>query len=57
MKIFKEEGRPMDKRSFEQLYMDLLPGLYRLAQSILRNSSDAQDAVHQAVVKAWGGKG
>ena len=47
----------MDKRSFEQLYMDLLPGLYRLAQSILRNSSDAQDAVHQAVVKAWGGKG
>lgn len=44
----------MDKRSFEQLYMDLLPGLYRLAQSILRNSSDAQDAVHQAVVKAWG---
>ena len=34
----------MNKRDFEQLYMDLLPGLYRLAQGILRNPSDAQDA-------------
>lgn len=43
----------MNKRSFEQLYMDLLPGLYRLAQGILRNRLDAQDAVQQAAFKAW----
>jgi len=43
----------MDKTTFEQLYRDMLPGLYRLAQSILRHTADAQDAVQQAAVKAW----
>ena len=43
----------MDKTTFEQLYRDMLPGLYRLAQSMLRQTSDAQDAVQQAAVKAW----
>lgn len=43
----------MDKTTFEQLYRDMLPGFYRLAQSILRNPSDAQDAVQQAALKAW----
>ncbi len=43
----------MDKTTFEQLYRDMLPSLYRLAQSILHQSADAQDAVQQAAVKAW----
>ena len=43
----------MDKATFEQLYLDMLPGLYRLAQSLLRHPSDAQDAVQQAALKAW----
>ena len=43
----------MDKLTFEQLYRDMLPGLYRLAQSILRQTADAQDAVQQAAVRAW----
>ena len=43
----------MDKTTFEQLYRDMLPGLYRLAQGILRHTADAQDAVQQAAVKAW----
>lgn len=43
----------MNKVSFGQLYMDQLPGLYRLAQSILRHTADAQDAVQQAVLQAW----
>lgn len=43
----------MDKATFERLYLDMLPGLYRLAQSLLRQPSDAQDAVQQAAVKAW----
>ena len=43
----------MDKATFEQLYRDMLPGLYRLAQSMLRQTADAQDAVQQAAVSAW----
>ncbi|MBP5728779.1 MAG: RNA polymerase sigma factor [Clostridia bacterium] len=43
----------MNKVSFEQLYMEQLPGLYRLAQGILRHTADAQDAVQQAVLQAW----
>ena len=43
----------MNKVSFGRLYMDQLPGLYRLAQSILRHPADAQDAVQQAVLQAW----
>ena len=43
----------MRKTDFEQLYMTLYPGLYRLALSILRRDADAQDAVQQAAVNAW----
>lgn len=43
----------MDRPAFERLYLDMLPGLYRLAQGILRHPADAQDAVQQAAVKAW----
>ena len=43
----------MDKTIFEQVYRDMLPGLYRLAQSMLRQTADAQDAVQQAAVSAW----
>ena len=43
----------MNKVSFEQLYMEQLSGLYRLAQGILRHPADAQDAVQQAVLQAW----
>ena len=43
----------MTRDEFGQLYLQLLPGLYRLAQSILRQREDAMDAVHQAIEKAW----
>ena len=43
----------MNRAEFEQLYITLYPGLYRLAQSILRQEADAQDAVQQSAVKAW----
>ena len=43
----------MTKESFEQLYIQLLPGLYRLAVSILYHREDAMDAVQQAAEKAW----
>ena len=43
----------MDKSSFEQLYLQQLPGLYRLAMSILHHRDDVQDAVQQSVLEAW----
>ena len=43
----------MNRAEFEQLYITLYPGLYRLAQSILRQEADAQDAVQQSAIKAW----
>ena len=43
----------MTKDAFGQLYLQLLPGLYRLAQSILHHREDAMDAVQQAIEKAW----
>ena len=43
----------MTKEAFGQLYLQLLPGLYRLAQSILHHREDAMDAVQQAAEKAW----
>ena len=35
----------MNKIAFEGLYMQQLPGLFRLAQSILWQPADAEDAV------------
>ncbi len=43
----------MDKTAFAGLYMELLPGLYRLALSMLHNRADAEDAVQQAALNAW----
>ena len=43
----------MNKIAFEELYMQQLPGLFRLAQGILHQPADAQDAVQQAVMQAW----
>lgn len=55
MKIFKSitGGFRLDKAAFERLYPDMLPGFCRLAQSLLRQPMDAQDAMQQAAVKAW----
>lgn len=47
----------MDKDSFGQLYLELLPGLYRLALGILRHPADAEDAVQQAMANAWQASG
>ena len=47
----------MTKEAFGELYLQLLPGLFRLAQSILRHLEDAMDAVQQAIEKAWKASG
>ena len=43
----------IDKQQFTQEAEALLPTLHRIAQGILRNEADAQDAVQQALLKAW----
>ncbi len=43
----------MDTTWFREQAEKLSPTLYRVAQSILRSSPDAQDAVQEALLKAW----
>ena len=43
----------MDKQRFNDEAQSLLPTLYRISMGILRSDADAQDAVQQALMKAW----
>lgn len=43
----------VDDATFTRESSALLPGMYRLAMSILHARSDAQDAVQQALLRAW----
>ena len=43
----------MEKTEFSGLYLQLLPNLYSIAVSMLRNRADAEDAVQQTALKAW----
>lgn len=42
-----------DQQAFMLLVEPLLPAAYRLAIGMLRSESDAEDAVQDAVLKAW----
>src|ERR1700674_2139166 len=42
-----------DQQAFMLLVEPLLPAAYRLAVGMLRSESDAEDAVQEAVLKAW----
>lgn len=41
---------PADRSKFEQLYIDYRQLMFRVANKILRNEHDAEDAVHQAFI-------
>ena len=43
----------MNEAAFVALCQASMPGLYRISLSILRARQDAQDAVQQALMKAW----
>ncbi len=43
----------LDKQTFTELVLEAEDTLYRVAWSILRNNTDAQDAVQEAVLRAW----
>ena len=42
-----------DEQAFVRLVEPLLPSAYRLAVGMLRNDSEAEDAVQEATLKAW----
>ena len=43
----------MDGNRFSQEVRELSPTLYRISMSMLRHEQDAQDALQQALEKAW----
>lgn len=42
-----------DQAAFSQLYQDIYKDLYKFAYYCLKNESDAEDAVSEAVMDAW----
>jgi RNA polymerase sigma factor (sigma-70 family) len=48
-----QEAAGGDQQAFVLLVEPLLPAAYRLAVGMLRSESDAEDAVQEAVLKAW----
>lgn len=48
-----QEARAGDQQAFMQLLEPELPGAFRLAAAMLRNPTEAEDAVQEAALKAW----
>ena len=44
------------KQSFERLFKDSYPHMYRMAFSMVENADDAKDAVNQVFTQMWRGK-
>ena len=43
----------MNEKDFTALCQEHMPGMYRMSMALVRNPADAQDAVQQALLKAW----
>ena len=48
-----EEAKAIDQASFVALVEPVLPAAYRLAAAMLRSETEAEDAVQEAVLRAW----
>jgi RNA polymerase sigma factor (sigma-70 family) len=48
-----QEAQDGDQQAFVLLVQPFLPAAYRLAVGMLRSEFDAEDAVQEAVLKAW----
>jgi RNA polymerase sigma-70 factor (ECF subfamily) len=51
--VLVQDALAGDQQAFVVLVEPLLPDAYRLAVGMLRNDSEAEDAVQDAVFKAW----
>ena len=47
------EAQALDQAGFIELVKPVLPAAYRLAAAMLRSRTEAEDAVQEAVLKAW----
>jgi RNA polymerase sigma-70 factor, ECF subfamily len=47
------DGRALDQAAFVELIEPVLPAAHRLAAAMLRSDTEAEDAVQEAVYKAW----
>lgn len=52
MKIY-EIAKRKDSDAFETLMRGELPGMYRIARSMLQNDEDAADAIQDTMLKCW----
>ena len=52
MKLF-DKAKRKDPEAFEILLRDELPGMYRVAHSILQNDEDVADAIQETMLKCW----
>jgi len=43
----------VDQQEYERISMELLPTLYKIGYSMLKNTHDTQDAIQQALMKSW----
>ena len=43
----------VDQQEYERISIDLLPTLYKIGYIMLRSTPDTQDAIQQALMKAW----
>lgn len=48
-----EEAKAIDQVAFMSLVEPVLPSAYRLAAAMLRSETEAEDAVQEAVFRAW----
>jgi len=48
-----DKARKQDPEAFEILMRGELPGLYRIAHTILNNDEDAADAIQETTLKCW----
>ena len=52
MNLF-DKAKRKDPEAFEMLLRDELPGMYRVAHSILQNDEDVADAIQETMLKSW----
>lgn len=52
-RLLIQQARQGDEDAFASLYMAHAPRLYGLSLRMCQNEADAQDAVQEAMVKAW----
>lgn len=56
-KVVKLIGRELSKEEFQELIKEHKVSLYRFAKSILKNDVEAEDALSEAILKAYKNKG